>query len=93
MLDVNKLWELMEEKEVKNYYTLSKETNIPYSTLLYMIEGHDMQVSTIIELSRFFNVPMDYLVNKPYRILTVTQEKLVFLNTSSLLEAAVSSTL
>lgn len=91
MLDNEKLYELMEEKDIKSKMELSRRTKIPYSTLIYMFQGHDMQVSTMIELSKFFNVPIDHLVSKSYGIVSYTQDKVFFINTSSIIEATVSS--
>ncbi|MCI8497917.1 MAG: helix-turn-helix transcriptional regulator [Bacilli bacterium] len=91
MLNSKKLFELMQEKEIKNMYVLSKQTKIPYSTLSYMISGHDMYVGTLIELSRFFNVPIDHLISKSYGIATYSENGIIFNDTSSFVEAAVSS--
>lgn len=81
----------MDEKEIKNIYELSKKTKVPYSTICYMIDGHDMQVSTIIELARFFNVPIDYLVSRSYGIECCKENGSIFLDTTNFIEAAVST--
>lgn len=91
MLNYKKLYELMQEKEVKNVYELSKQTKIPYSTLSYMMSGHDMYVGTLIELSRFFNVPIDHLINRSYGIATYSEKGIIYCDTASFVEAAVST--
>ena len=91
MLDVKKIFELMKVREVKNVYELSKVTKIPYTTLSYMIKGHDMHVSSLIELAHFFNVPLDDLVQKYYGIITVSDNKIVKWPTTNIYEATMSS--
>ncbi len=91
MLDVKKIFELMKIREVKNVYELSKVTKIPYTTLSYMIKGHDMHVSSLIELAHFFNVPLDDLVQKYYGIITVSDNKIVKWSTTNIYEATMSS--
>lgn len=89
MLDVKKIFELMQYKDIKNIRTLSLKAKIPYTTLSYMFSGHDMHVSTLIELSKFFNVPMDYLINKSYGIVSYTDKEQIYVPTSSIIEATV----
>ena len=91
MLDVKKLRELMDEKDIPSYAELSRLTGIPYTTVYYMISGHDMWVSTVIELSKFFNVPMDTLINKSYGVRWYGENSTKFINTTSLIEATVST--
>lgn len=91
MLNLEKFYELMKDKDISNLFQLSKETGIPYTTLSYMLSGHDMCVGTLIEISRFFNVSLDYMVNKSYSIAVYTQEGAKFLDTSSFIEAFVST--
>ena len=87
MLNVCKLYELMSELDIKSIKELSLKTKIAYNTLIYMVNGHDMHVSTIIELSNFFKVPIDYLVDSAYGIVVIDENSESFLNTSSILEA------
>ncbi len=89
MLNVDKVKELMKEKGIKSYKQLAKLTSIPYTTLYYMLSGHDMFVSSLVTLSNFFNVPMDYLIEHYYGVMSYTNEKEIFVPTSSLIEAAV----
>lgn len=89
MLNACKLYELMNELGIKSIKQLSKETKIAYNTLMYMLSGHDMHVSTMVELSNFFKVPIDYLVNSTYGVLKVSENREEFLNTSSVIEATV----
>lgn len=85
------LLELMKEKDIPNMSVLARLTKIPYSTLNYMLMGHDMQVSTLIQLSQFFNIPVDYLINKPYKAVVYTENSKEYLPTMSLIEALVST--
>ena len=91
MLNVAKLRELMKEMGVRSIVDISERTKIPYSTLNYMLQGHDMQVSTLVELSKFFEVPVDYLIKKSYGIVTYTEDGEIYHDTTSLIEATVSS--
>lgn len=91
MLDVQKLGELMKEKHVKSKLQLARLSKIPYSTLIYMFQGHDMQVSTLVELSKFFGVPIDHLISKNYGVVTITEKENIFVDTSSIIEATVST--
>lgn len=89
MLNIDIIKELMREKGIKSYKQLAKLTSIPYTTLYYMISGHDMFVSSLVTLSNFFNVPMDYLIENCYGVMSYTNEKETFIPTTSLIEAAV----
>lgn len=91
MLDTSKVFELMEEKDIKSRLELAILSKIPYSTLIYMLQGHDMQVSTLVELSRFFGVPVDHLINKNYGIVAYSEDKSVYVDTASIIEATVST--
>ncbi|HBA38156.1 MAG TPA: hypothetical protein DCY94_05495 [Firmicutes bacterium] len=91
MLNIKYLLELMEEKGIPNMSALSRLTKIPYSTLNYMLTGHDMHVGTFVELSKFFNIPVDYMINKPYSVVVYTEDSEKVLSTTSLIEALVSN--
>lgn len=93
MLNVKAIKELMRDMHINNVSTLARVTNIPYTTLNYMFNGHDMKVGTIIELSKFFGVPIDYLISKPYNVVVYTDKGEEVLETASLIEAMVSTTL
>lgn len=86
MLDVIKLLDLMKEKEIHTLKELSDCTMIPYTTLSYMKTGHDMFVSTLVELAKFFNVPVDYLIKKSYGIVTLNDRGMTFYDSTSYLE-------
>ncbi len=88
MLNVSRLYELMDEIGIKNLKELSRETKIAYNTIIYMTNGHDMHVSTLIELSRFFKVPVDYLINTSYGIRVVGLNSEDYVKSSSVLEAS-----
>ncbi len=91
MLNTEKLYELMQEKEISTLSGLSRCSGIAYTTLQYMVDGHDFYVGTVLELSKFFNVPLDYMINKPYGVHIVSENHEKFLNTTNLVEAIVST--
>lgn len=91
MLDTNVIYELMEENEIKTKMDLSRLTNIPYSTIIYMLQGHDLQVSTLIELAKFFKVPADRLIFKNYGVVAYSDEKKISVDTTNIIEATVST--
>lgn len=93
MLNICKLYELMNELDIKSLKQLSSKTKIPYSTIMYMMEGHDMHVSTIVELAKYFKVPVDYLINTSYGICVIDDKNEQFIKTSSVIEAAFLSML
>ena len=87
MLNETKLRELMSEKGITSFRKLSELTKIPYTTISYMINGHDMFLSTAVEIAKFFQVPVDYLVNKSYGVVFLKGETERKVDTSSLIEA------
>ncbi len=93
MLNTERVYELMQDKEIYTLSALSRSSGIAYTTLQYMLNGHDVYVGTIIELAKFFNVPIDYIVNKSYGIRVVSETKEKFINTTNLVEAIVSTDL
>jgi len=93
MLNLDKFYELMKEREVANLNQLSMETGLPYTTISYMLTGHDMYVGNLVELAKFFNVPVDYMINKPYRIAVYTEDTVEYVDSSSLIETLVSTRL
>ena len=93
MLDCQKLYELMDEVGIKSFKELSLATRIPYTTLNYMRTGHDMQVSTLVELAKYFGVPIDYLINSTYGVRTYTENKTKYLDTTNLIEATILYTM
>lgn len=86
MLNKNKLKELMKDSYIKSIRELSNKTRVPYSTLNRMMQGYDMHVSSIIELSKFFEVPMDVLINKSYGIISYTQDREIYFETTNIME-------
>ena len=91
MLDMNKLNELMVIKNIRNVYALSKAIKIPYTTLSYMVKGHDMHVSSLVEIAHFFNVPVDDLIAKSYGIAVISEGEEKLCSTTNIYEATVSS--
>lgn len=66
MLNIKKIYEIMELKGIKTLRDLAVQSHIPYTTLHYMFSGHDMKVGTLIELARFLKEPLEELINKNY---------------------------
>ena len=91
MLDCQKLYDLMDEVGVKSMRELSIRSRIPYTTLIYMRDGHDMEVSTLVTLANFFKVPADYLIDSTYGVLTISDTSSRFIHSTNLYEATVLS--
>ncbi len=62
-MNIEVLEKLMEQKKIRSYFKLAKLVNIPYTTLLDLIHGKGLKVTTIKTLADFFNVSIDCLVN------------------------------
>ena len=62
MLNVTKLKEIMKEKGIETMRELSDKSNIPYTTLYYIMKGHDMNVTTLKLLADFLKEPLDSLI-------------------------------
>ena len=87
MINTEILYKLMREKSIKSMRELSERTSIPYTTLMYAIGGHDMYVGTIMQIAKYFQIPMDYLVNKSYGAVVLKNDKMIYTDNSSLIEA------
>ncbi len=91
MLNLDKILELMNEKDIKSVAMLSRKSKISYTTLNYMLSGHDMHVSSAVELAKFFDVPVDYILNTNYRVISIKEDEEIITDTTSFIEAAVST--
>lgn len=62
---IEKLKFLMKKNNIKNISQLSKETNIPYTTLKSIFDGdvNDIRLSTSRKLSDFFKITLDELLD------------------------------
>jgi len=87
VINLGKFYDLMKDKGVTSIRELSDETKIPYTTLHYMLNGHDLYVGNAVELAKFFGVPVDYFINKSYRVVSFTNDKVFYFPTSNLIEA------
>ena len=74
MINEIRLKKIMKELGYKNKKELSKDLKIPYSTLCYMTSGHDSCISTVYELASFLGVTVDYLIDMPKRLVTVSDK-------------------
>ena len=63
MLDTEKLQYIMKCRGVKTYRELSQKSGIPYSTLNYMLGGHDMYIGTLANISRCLKEPIESFIN------------------------------
>lgn len=62
---LDKLNILMKRYEIKNIAQLSRETQIPYTTLKSIFNGdvNDIRLSTSRKLCKFFNITLDDLLD------------------------------
>lgn len=62
---IEKLQFLMKKNNIKNISQLSRETNIPYTTLKSIFDGdvNDIRLSTSRKLSDFFKITLDELLD------------------------------
>ncbi len=91
MLNTRNLYELMREQNIETLAELSRKTRIPYTTLNYMINGHDMHVSTALQVSNFFKVPIDNIIERASRIVVVNDHGMTFMDTANIYEALCKS--
>lgn len=91
MLNTKRIIELMKEKGIRSVAALSRKAKIPYTTLNYMLSGHDMHVSSLLELSKFFNVSVDEILNKSYGVVVLKGKEEIHLETTNFYEAIVST--
>ncbi len=56
------LEKLMEESNIKSYYKLAKELEVPYTTLLDLVHGKVLKTMTIKTVAEYFHVTLDMLV-------------------------------
>ena len=67
MLDTEKLEFIMREKGVKSLRELSQKSGVPYSTLNYMINGHDMYIGTLANIAKYLKEPLESFINMPHK--------------------------
>lgn len=62
---IEKLNLLMKKNNIKNLAQLSRETNIPYTTLKSIFDGevNDVRLSTSRKLCDYFNITLDELLD------------------------------
>ncbi len=76
-MNIQILNELMRQNEIPSYFQLSKETNIPYTTLLDLVRGNGEKLSNIKMIADFFGVKMTYLIDEPTKIVTINEKNRV----------------
>ena len=88
MIDDKKVKELMNERGIRTYVELASKCGLPYSTLIYMCSGHDVYASNLCQLSKYFKVPVDTLILKPYHLETVSEKGIKRYNSTNILDSA-----
>lgn len=76
-MNIQILNELMRQNEIPSYFQLSKETRIPYTTLLDLVRGNGERLSNIKTIADFFGVKMTYLIDEPVKIITINEKNRV----------------
>lgn len=87
MINDSIIKELMNTLGYSNRKELSKDLKIPYSTLCYMTNGHDPSISTVYELASFFDVPVDYIIDTPKKMITVSENGIEIKNTNNIFDS------
>ena len=76
-MNIQVLNELMRLNGIPSYLQLSKETHIPYTTLLDLVRGNGEKLSNIKMIADFFGVKMTYLIDEPTKIVTINEKNRV----------------
>lgn len=60
-----KIYKLMETRNIKNVMELSRQCSIPYTTLKSIMDGqvNDIRINTAIKLCEFFNISLDDFIS------------------------------
>lgn len=90
MLNIERLYELMRDAGIETLAELCRKVKVPYTTLNYMINGHDMHVSTVLQIAKYFEVPIDDLIYRNYRLVIVREDGIIFKNVSSIFDLLMS---
>ena len=72
-MNIQILNELMRQNEIPSYLQLSKETRIPYTTLLDLVRGKGERLSNIKTIADFLGVKMSDLLDEPRKIVTINE--------------------
>ena len=72
-MNIQILNELMRQNEIPSYFQLSKETHIPYTTLLDLVRGKGEKLSNVKTIADFLGVKMSYLLDEPRKIVTINE--------------------
>ena len=63
MLDVTNLKNIMNAKGINSLKELAKSSGLPYSTLNYMVSGHDMYIGTLAIVAHTLNEPIESFIS------------------------------
>ena len=72
-MNIQVLNELMRLNGIPSYFQLSKETHIPYTTLLDLVKGEGKKLSNVKTIADFLGVKMSYLLDEPRKIVTINE--------------------
>lgn len=88
VLDIDKINILMDELEIDDWKELAKRASIPYTTLLYMLDGHSLYVKNALKLAEVFGVPLDDIIEKNCEIEVVNEKGYRKLKTDDIMDTA-----
>ena len=69
MLNIEVLKEIVKAKGIKNLKEFADIAEIPYSTLNYMLSGHDMYIGTLANIANVLKEPIESLINVSHKFL------------------------
>ena len=84
---------LMRKNNIKNISQLSKETNIPYTTLKGIFDGSvsDIRLNTSRKLSEYFKITLDELLfkaialnNKDFKVENQVKDNIIYANSNKI---------
>lgn len=74
MLDAEKLLFIMKSKGIKSMKELSLKSGVPYSTLNYMINGHDMYLGTLANIAKCLKEPIESFINMAHNYIVFYEQ-------------------
>lgn len=76
-MNIEILKKLMKINNISSYLQLSKQTAIPYTTLLDLINGRGDKLNNIRIIADFFGVKISYLLEDNKKIITIDEQNLI----------------
>ena len=74
---------LMKRNSLTSYLQLAKEIDIPYTTLLDLINGKGERLSNFRIIANYFAVPLSALISKNKYILLTEDDKIIIKDESN----------